>query len=172
MFILGLTGSLAMGKSATAKMFVEEGVPVHDADAVVHRLYDGEATPAIEAAFPGTTQGGKVDRDKLGKRVLGDAKGAPVAVLDVPLLFETGGDARCDAVVVVSAPADVQRTRAFERPGMTEGKLAAILAKQMPDAQKRARADFVVDTSKGFDAARAQVRDILKAVAKMPKRRP
>ena len=199
MFILGLTGSLGMGKSATAKMFVEEGVPVHDADAVVHRLYDGEATPQIEAVFPGTTKDGKVDREKLGKRVLGDAaaikrleqivhplvgaasarflaeaerKGAPVAVLDVPLLFETCGDARCDAVVVVSAPADVQRTRAFERPGMSEGKLAAILAKQMPDEEKRARADFVVDTSKGFDAARAQVRDILKAVAKMPKRRP
>ena len=95
-----------------------------------------------------------------------------MAVLDVPLLFETGGEARCDAVVVVSAPADVQRARAFERPGMTEGKLAAILAKQMPDEEKRARADFVVDTSKGFEAARAQVRDILKAVAKMPKRRP
>ena len=199
MIILGLTGSLGMGKSATAKMFAEEGVPVHDADAVVHRLYDGEATPAIEAAFPGTTQDGKVDREKLGKRVLGDAaaikrleqivhplvgaaaarflaeaerKGAAVAVLDVPLLFETRGDARCDAVVVVSAPADVQRTRAFERPGMSEGKLAAILAKQMPDEEKRARADFVVDTSKGFDAARAQVRDILKSVAKMPKRRP
>jgi len=199
MFILGLTGSLGMGKSATAKMFVEEGVPVHDADAVVHRLYDGEATPQIEAVFPGTTKDGKVDREKLGKRVLGDAaaikrleqivhplvgaasarflaeaerKGAAVAVLDVPLLFETGGDSRCDAVVVVSAPADVQRTRAFERPGMSEGKLAAILAKQMPDEEKRARADFVVDTSKGFDAARAQVRDILKAVAMMPKRRP
>ena len=199
MFILGLTGSLGMGKSATAKMFAEEGVPVHDADAVVHRLYDGEATGRIEAAFPGTTQDGKVDREKLGKRVLGDAaaikrleqivhplvgaaaarflaeaerKGAAVVVLDVPLLFETRGDARCDAVVVVSAPADVQRTRAFERPGMSEGKLAAILAKQMPDDEKRARADFVVDTSKGFDAARAQVRDILKAVVNMPKRRP
>ena len=199
MLILGLTGSLAMGKSATAKMFAEEGVPVHDADAVVHRLYEGEATPAIEAAFPGTTAGGKVDREKLGKCVLGDAaaikrleqivhplvhaatqrfvaqaeaSGAPVAVVDVPLLFETGGDKRCDAVVVVSAPADLQRARAFERPGMTEEKLAAILAKQMPDAEKRARADFVVDTSQGFDAARAQVRDILKAVAKMPRRRP
>ena len=199
MLILGLTGSLAMGKSATAKMFAEEGVPVHDADAVVHRLYEGEATPAIEAAFPGTTVGGKVDREKLGKYVLGDAaaikrleqivhplvhaatqrfvaqaeaSGAPVAVVDVPLLFETGGDKRCDAVVVVSAPADLQRRRAFERPGMTEEKLAAILAKQMPDAEKRARADFVVDTSQGFDAARAQVRDILKAVAKMPRRRP
>jgi dephospho-CoA kinase len=101
-----------------------------------------------------------------------ERKGAVVAVLDVPLLFETGGDARCDAVVVVSAPADVQRMRAFERPGMTAGKLAAILAKQMPDEEKRRRADFVVDTSKGFDTARAQVRDILKAVAKMPNRRP
>jgi len=198
MFILGLTGSLGMGKSTTAKMFAEEGVPVHDADAAVHRLYDGEATPAIEAAFPGTTAGGKVDREALAKRVLGDAaaikrleqivhplvgaasarflaeaerNGAPVAVLDVPLLFETGGDKRCDAVVVVSAPVDVQRTRAFERPGMSEEKLSAILAKQMPDAEKRARADFVVDTSQGFDAARAQVRDILKSVAKMPKRR-
>jgi dephospho-CoA kinase len=198
MFILGLTGSLGMGKSATAKMFVEEGVPVHDADAVVHRLYDGEATPQIEAAFPGTTTDGKVDREKLGKRVLGDAAaikrleqivhplvgaaaarflaeaercGAAVAVLDVPLLFETGGDKRCDAVVVVSAPSDVQWARAFERPGMTEQKLAALLAKQMPDAEKRARADFVVDTSHGFEAARAQVREILRKVATMPKRR-
>ena len=198
MFILGLTGSLAMGKSATAKMFAEEGVPVHDADAVVHRLYDGEATAAIEAAFPGTTAGGKVDREKLGKRVLGDAaaikrlegivhpmvaaasarflaeaerNSAPIAVLDVPLLFETGGDRRCDAVVVVSAPPETQRSRAFERPGMNDDKLAMILAKQMPDAEKRARADFVVDTSQGFDAARAQVREILRKVATMPKRR-
>ncbi len=197
MFILGLTGSIGMGKTATAAMFAVEGVPVHDADAVVHRLYEGEATPLIEAAFPGTTSGGKVDRGKLGQRVLGDApaiarleqivhplvtkareqfiaaaekSGAKVAVLDVPLLFETGGDKRCDAVVVVSAPADMQRARAFERPGMSEGKFAAILAKQMPDAEKCARADFVVDTSKGFDAARAQVREILKAVATMPKR--
>ena len=198
MFIVGLTGSLGMGKSTTAKFFAAEGVPVHDADAVVHRLYDGEATGAIEVAFPGTTVNGKVDRDKLGKRVLGDAAaiqrleqivhplvaearerflaeaeraGAPVALLDIPLLYETGGDARCDAVVVVSAPADVQRTRAFERPGMSDDKLLAILAKQMPDAEKRARADFVVDTSRGLEAAQAQVRDILKAVAKMPKRK-
>jgi dephospho-CoA kinase len=198
MFILGLTGSLAMGKSATAQMFVDEGVPLHDADAVVHRLYDGEATPQIEAAFPGTTKDGKVDRVKLGQRVLGDpavikrlegivhpmvaaasakflaeaaACGAPVAVLDVPLLFETGGDQRCDAVVVVSAPAESQRKRALERPGMTEDKLAAILGKQMPDEEKRRRADFVVDTSQGFDHARAQVRDILKRVRTMPKRR-
>ena len=198
MFVLGLTGSLGMGKSATAKMFAEEGVPVHDADAAVHRLYEAEATPLIEAAFPGTTGGGKVDRDKLAQRVLGDAaaikkletivhplvrnseekflidaerKGAAVAVLDIPLLFETGGDNRCDAVIVVSAPSDVQHARVFERSGMTEQKFAAILAKQMSDAEKRKRADFVVDTSKGFDAARAQVRDILARVAIMPKRR-
>jgi dephospho-CoA kinase len=198
MFILGLTGSLGMGKSATAKMFAEEGVPVHDADSAVHRLYEAEATPLIETAFPGTTTGGRVDREKLAQRVLGDTaaikkletivhplvrkaeerflaeaerKGAGVAVLDIPLLFETGGDKRCDAVVVVSAPFDVQRSRAFERPGMTEKKFSAILAKQMPDADKRARGDFVVDTSKGFDTARAQVRDILARVATMPKRR-
>ena len=197
MFILGLTGSLGMGKSATAKMFAEQGVPVHDADAVVHRLYEAEATPLIEAAFPGTTARGRVDRDKLSQRVLGDTaavkkleaivhplvrtaetrflaeaerNGASVAVLDIPLLFETGGEKRCDAVVVVSAPPDVQRDRVAERSGMTEQKFAAILAKQMPDADKRARADFVVDTSKGFDSARAQVRDILARIATMPKR--
>jgi dephospho-CoA kinase len=198
MFILGLTGSLAMGKSATAKMFAEEGVPVHDADAAVHRLYEAEATPLIEAALPGTTTAGQVDRDKLARRVLGDAaaiktleaivhplvrkaeerflaeaerKGATVVVLDIPLLFETGADKRCDAVAVVSAPSDVQRIRAFERPGMTEQKFGAILANQMPDAVKRARADFVVDTSGGFDATRTQVRDILARVATMSKRR-
>ena len=198
MFILGLTGSLGMGKSTTARFFAEEGVPVHDADAVVHRLYDGEAAAAIEAAFPGTTTAGKVDREKLATRVLGDsgalnrleeivhplvqeaerrllaeaeARGEKVAVLDIPLLFETGGEERVDAVVVVSAPADVQRSRALERPGMTVDKLDAILAKQMPDGEKRRRADFVVDTSRGFAAARAEVRAILDAVATMPKRR-
>lgn len=197
MFVLGLTGSLGMGKSTTAKFFADEGVPVHDADAVVHRLYEGAAAPLIEAAFPGTTVGSKVDRDKLAKRVLGDnaaikrlesivhplvaeareqflgeaeRAGAKIAVLDIPLLFETGGDKRCDAVVVVSAPADMQRSRIFERPGMDEQKFATLLAKQMPDAEKRARADFVVDTSKGFDAARDRVRDILARVATMPKR--
>ena len=198
MFVLGLTGSIGMGKSTTAKMFAAEGVPVQDADAVVHRLYEGEATAAVESAFPGTTKNGKVDRVKLGKRVLGDAtaikrlegivhplvaqardkflteaelSGAAVAVLDIPLLFETGGDARCDAVVVVSAPADIQRARAFERPGMTEGKLAVLMAKQIPDAEKRLRADFVVDTSQGFKHTHAQVRNILKAVATMPKQK-
>jgi dephospho-CoA kinase len=194
MFILGLTGSLGMGKSTTAKFFAEEGVPVHDADAAVHRLYEGEAVPLIEAAFPGATGAGKVDRDKLGKRVLGDAaaikklegivhplvraaeerflaeaahSGAKVAVLDIPLLFETGGEKRCDAVVVVSAPAEVQRQRALERPGMSEEKLRAILANQMPDVEKRARADFIVDSGQGYEHARAQVRDILRRVATM-----
>jgi dephospho-CoA kinase len=198
MFILGLTGSLGMGKSVTARFFAEQGVPVHDADAVVHRLYQGEAAAAIEAAFPGTTAAGKVDRDKLAERVLGDsaalkrleaivhplvqeaerrllaeaeARGDKVAVLDIPLLFETGGEKRVDAVVVVSAPPEVQRSRVLERPGMTVEKLEAILAKQMPDDEKRRRADFIVDTSRGFEAARAEVRAILDAVATMPKRR-
>jgi dephospho-CoA kinase len=198
MFILGLTGSVGMGKSTTAKFFAEEGVPVHDADAVVHQLYEGEATPLIEAAFPGATCGTMVDRDRLAKRVIGDIEaiktleaivhplvaaardkfladaersGAAVAVLDIPLLYETGGDKRCDAVVVVSAPPDIQRARAFERPGMTEQKFAVILSRQMPDEEKRSRADFVVDTSRGFDAAREQVRDILCQVATMANRK-
>ena len=199
MFVLGLTGSLGMGKTTTAHFFAEEGVPVHDADATVHRLYEREAVAAIEDAFPGTTATGKVDRTRLAARVLDDAaalkrleaivhplvqaaerqmladaqaRGEQVAVLDIPLLFETGGDARVDAVVVVTAPPEVQRARSLERPGMTIEKLDAILAKQMPDAEKRRRADFIVDTSQGFDAARAQVRAILAAVANMPKRRP
>ena len=198
MLVLGLTGSVGMGKSATAKMFAEDGVPVSDADAIVHRLYENEAVAPIEAAFPGTTAGGKVDRMKLGERVIGNAdemrrleaivhplvaaardaflaaaerSGAPVAVLDIPLLYETGGEKLCDAVVVVSAPPEMQRERVLARPGMTEAKFAGILAKQLPDPEKRARADFVVDTSRGFDAAREQVRDILAKVAKMPKRR-
>ena len=198
MFILGLTGSVAMGKSTTARFFMEEGVPVHDADAVVHSLYEGDAVPLVEAAFPGTTVNGKIDRVKLGARVMNDlpalqqleaivhpmvqeaerrfladaeANGTPVVVLDIPLLFETGGERRVDAVVVVSAPADVQRARALERPGMTEDRLAVMLARQLPDAEKRRRADFVVDTSQGFDSAREQVRAILRRVATMPKRR-
>ncbi len=193
-FVLCLTGSLGMGKSATAKMFAEAGVPVHDADAVVHELYAGEAVPLIEAAFPGSTTAGAVDRQKLAAMVIGDktalkrleaivhplvgaartrfldaaeADNTPVVVLDIPLLFEIGGEARCNAIVVVSAPAEVQRTRAFERPGMTEEKFAALVAKQVPDAEKRRRADFIVDTSKGFDHARAQVRDILGTIARM-----
>ena len=198
MLVLGLTGSVGMGKSTTAGFFVEAGVPVHDADAAVHRLYAGEAVPLIEAVFPGTTSGGIVDRALLARRVLGDpvalkrleaivhplvqaserrfladaeARGDKVVVLDIPLLFETGGDARVDAVVVVSAPAAVQRARVLERPGMTAEKFEAILSQQMPDAEKRRRADFVVDTSQGSEAARAQVGAVLAASATMPRRR-
>jgi len=197
MFVLGLTGSVGMGKSTAAQFFREEGVPVHDADAAVHRLYEGEAVAPIETAFPGTTENGKVDRIKLASRVLGDPaalrrleeivhplvrkeeerflaeaekEGAAIAVLDIPLLFETGGEARCDAVVVVTAPPDVQRTRVMARPGMTMERFEAILAKQMPDAEKRARADFVVDSGQGFDAARQQVREILAQIARMATR--
>jgi dephospho-CoA kinase len=197
MFVIGLTGSIAMGKSTTARLFAEEGVPVHDADAAVHRLYEGEAVAPIEAAFPGVTKGGKVDRTALGQRVAGDkealrrleqivhplvrgteteflrkaeASGAKVVVLDIPLLLETGGDQRVDAVVVASAPADVQRARLLER-GIGMDRLEALLARQMPDAEKRRRADFVVDSAHGVEHAREQVRNILAAVAKMPKRR-
>src|SRR5215471_13073503 len=159
MLILGLTGSIGMGKSTTAKLFEEAGVPVYDADAAVHKLYEGEAAPAVEAAFPGTTADGKVDRQKLSARVLGDPAalkqleqivhpmlaahrqkfladaekaGAPVVLMDVPLLFETGGEKRMDAVVVVSAPAELQRQRVLARENMTQEKLDAILARQMP----------------------------------------
>jgi dephospho-CoA kinase len=196
-FVLCLTGSLGMGKSRTAKFFAEQGVPVYDADAVVHELYAGEAVPVIDRAFPGALVDGKVDRARLAALVLGDdaalarlesivhplvaarrekfladarANKAKAVLLDVPLLFETRGERVCDAVVVVSAPADMQRRRAFERPGMTEEKFTALLAKQLPDGEKRQRADFVVDTSQSFDHARAQVRDILRLIATMPKR--
>ncbi len=198
MFVLGLTGSIGMGKSTTARFFAEAGVPVYDADATVHRLYESEAAAAIEAAFPATTAHGKVDRNKLAARVVGDQaalrrleaivhplvrqaearflaeaekQGAPVVVLDIPLLLETGGEERVDAIVTVSAPPEVQRARVLERPDITAEKLEAMIANQLPDAEKRRRADFVVDTSQGFDAARAQVAQILAAVAKMPKRR-
>src|SRR5277367_3876310 len=198
MIILGLTGSMGMGKSVTAKLFAEAGVPVYDADATVHRLYEGEAVAAIEAAFPGTTADGKVDRNKLSAQVVHDPaamkrleqivhpmlgasrqkflrdaeqSGAPVAVVDVPLLFETGGEKRVDAVVVVTTTPELQRERILARPNMTEEKLAAILARQMPDAEKRRRADFVVDTSHGLDPVRARIRDILERAARMPQRR-
>jgi dephospho-CoA kinase len=196
-FVLGLTGSIGMGKSTTARFFAEAGVPVHDADAAVHALYESEAVAPIEAAFPGVTRDGKIDRTALGKRVAGDkealrlleqivhplvrgteteflreaeASGAKVVVLDIPLLLETGGDKRVDAVVVVSAPAEVQRARLLER-GIGMDQLEALLKRQMPDAEKRARADFVVDSSQGIEHARTQVRQILAEVANMPKRR-
>jgi dephospho-CoA kinase len=197
MFVIGLTGSIAMGKTTTAKLFAEEGVPVHDADATVHRLYAAEAAPLIEAAFPGTAKDGKVDRAALAERVVGDAAalkrleaivhplvwdaeirfleqaeraGAKIVVLDIPLLFETGGDRRVDATVVVSAPAEVQRARLLER-GLSLERMEALLARQMPDEEKRRRADFVVDSAHGIEHARGQVRHILDAVAKMPRRR-
>lgn len=197
MFILGLTGSIGMGKSTTARFFMEEGVPVHDADAAVHALYEGEAAPLIEKAFPGTTSGGKVDRIKLGEQVIGNPdamkrlesivhplvrkqeqtfltnardRGARVVVLDIPLLYETGGEKRVDAVVVVTAPEEIQRRRVLERPGMTAEKLEAILAKQVPDGEKRDRADFIVDSGHGFESARQQVRNIIARVANMPQR--
>ena len=192
MLILGLTGSIGMGKSTTAKLFAEEGVPVHDADAAVHALYEGAATPLIERAFPGTTTAGKVDRQKLAARVVGNeaamkeleaivhplvrqseirfieqarAEARPVVVLDIPLLFETGGEKRVDKVVVVSAPAAEQRRRVLERPGMTEEKFEGLLAKQVADAEKRRRADFVIDTGRGIDHAREQVRSLLAEIA-------
>jgi dephospho-CoA kinase len=188
MIVLGLTGSIGMGKSTTARMFAEAGVPVHDSDEAVHRLYAGKATPLVEAAFPGTSVAGVVDRAKLGAHVFGDAAalkrleaiihplvradadaflarhrnaGESIAVLDIPLLFETGGRNRVDKVVVVTAPADTQRARVLARPGMTEEKLASILAKQVPDAEKRSLADFIIDTGQGLDAARARVDAII-----------
>ncbi len=198
MVVIGLTGSLGMGKSTTARFFADAGVPVHDADLTVHRLYAGEAAPLIEAQFPGVGTAQGIDRDKLTKRVLDDPEalrrlegiihplvrreqarfldeaeraGAPVAVLDIPLLFETGSDRRVDAVVVVSAPVAVQRARVLLRSGMTEEKFQALLAKQMPDAEKRRRSDFVVDTSQGFDFARQQVHAILQTAPTLPIRR-
>jgi len=198
MKVLGLTGSIGMGKSTTAKLFAEAGVPVYDADATVHKVYEGEAVSAIEAAFPGTTAGGKVDRARLSAKVVHDPaairrleqivhpmlrthhqkfldeaerSGAEVAVMDVPLLFETGGDARVDAVVVVTTSPELQRERILARGTMTHEALEALLARQMPDAEKRKRADFVVDTSHGLDPVRERIRDILEQVVKMPRRR-
>jgi dephospho-CoA kinase len=198
MRIIGLTGSIGMGKSTTAKLFAEAGVPVYDADATVHRIYESDAAPAIEAAFPGTTVDGKVDRALLSAQVVHDPEamkrleaivhpmlrahhqkflddaeriGAPVVVVDVPLLFETGGDKRVDAVVVVTTDATTQRRRILSRGNMTADKLDAILARQLPDADKRQRADFVVDTSHGIEPVRARIQDILAEAARMPQRR-
>jgi dephospho-CoA kinase len=198
MFILGLTGSIGMGKSVTAGVFARCGIPVHDADAAVHRLYGGDAVGAIAAAFPGIVTDGVVDRAALGARVLDDAaamerlerivhplvhksqraflaaaqaRGERTVVLDIPLLLETDASDRVDAVVVVSAPLAVQRARVLARPGMSEEKLAAILLKQMPDVEKRRQAHFVVDSSRGVDSVERQVCGILRAVAGLPGRR-
>ena len=194
MIRLGLTGSIGMGKSTTAAFFRTFGVPVHDADATVHALYRGAAVEPIEAAFPGTTRDGVVDRTLLAARVLGDAAaiarleaivhplvrdaeraflaaaraaGHRVVVLDIPLLFETGAEARVDAVVTVTAPLEVQRTRVLARRGMTDEKLDHILARQMSDAEKRRRSHFLLDTGRGLEPARRQVAGVLRAVAAM-----
>ena len=193
MIVIGLTGSIGMGKSTVASMFAEEGAPSFDSDAAVHTLYapGGAAVAPVEAAFPGVTKQGAIDRAELSSRVVGDSEairrlegivhplvrqaqaaflqsnrdaGAPYVVLDIPLLFESGAAGLVDKIVVVSAPADVQRARVLRREGMTEEKFEAILARQMPDAEKRARADFVIDTSGSFDDARAQVRAVLDAL--------
>ncbi|MBB3811045.1 dephospho-CoA kinase [Pseudochelatococcus contaminans] len=194
-FVLGLTGSIGMGKSTTAEFFRQAGVPVHDSDATVHALYAGRAAALVEAAFPGVVIDGVVDRKKLGERVLGNPEamrkleaivhplvreeeeafleaarrdGAPLVVLDIPLLFETGAEPRCHGIVVVSAPSEVQRARVLARPGMTEEQFELIHVKQMPDAEKRRRADFIVDSSRGLDEAEAQVRDIIRTITSDP----
>jgi dephospho-CoA kinase len=192
MIIIGLTGSIGMGKTTTAKLFEAEGVPVADSDAIVHALYVGKAAPLIEAAFPGVVVGGMVDRSKLSTHVIGKpdamkkleaiihplvrqaqeqflatakSSGAKFAVLDIPLLFETHAEKRVDKIVVVTAPAHVQRERVLARPGMTAEKFEAILARQMPDTEKRKRADFVIDTSYGIEKARQSVREILTSLS-------
>lgn len=190
MKMIGLTGSIGMGKSTTAAMFREAGIPVYDADAAVHALYDvgGAAVGPVGEAFPGVVKDGRVDREALRQRVLGkpdelkrlnaivhplvgqhrggffkdvEASGADMVILDIPLLYETGGDRNMDAVIVVSAPAEMQRARVLEREGMSPERLEAILAQQTPDAEKRARADYVVDTGQGLEHARAQVAAII-----------
>lgn len=198
MIVLGLTGSIGMGKSTTAAMFRDAGIPVHDSDEAVHRLYAGVAAPLVEAAFPGTVIDGVVDRNRLAAQVLGDREairrleaivhplvradaeafldrhrkaGARLVVLDIPLLFETNGRGRVDKVVVVSAPAETQRERVLARPGMTPEKFDAILSKQVPDAEKRDRADFVIDTGQGLDHARAAVAAIVAAMTEENKAR-
>jgi dephospho-CoA kinase len=188
LIILGLTGSIGMGKSTTAKMFADAGVPVHDSDETVHRLYAGEAAPLIERQFPGTVENGIVDRAKLAARVLGDSEAlksleaivhplvqaderlfldrhrravAPLVLLDIPLLFEVGAEGRVDRIIVVTAPPEIQRRRVLSRPGMTPAKFNAVMEKQMPDTEKRRRADYVVDTGEGMEAARQQVNRII-----------
>ncbi len=191
MLLLGLTGSIGMGKSTTADMFRAEGAPVYDSDRLVHDIYNGPAAMEIERAFPGATVGGAVDRNRLASIVLGDAeamkrleaivhplvwegrrrfleeqarRGVKIAVLDIPLLFETGADKDVDAIVVVTAPKSLQRARVLARTNMTEEKFESILARQTPDEEKRRRADFIVHTDAGVEAARGEVRAILKTL--------
>jgi dephospho-CoA kinase len=191
MILLGLTGSIGMGKTTTAALFRQEGVPVYDADAAVHALYapGGAAVAPVEAAFPGVCVNGMIDRQRLSARITCDpaalsrleaivhplvaaeraaflesAKASDVAVLDIPLLFETGAEVLVQAVVVVSAPPQVQRMRVLSRPGMSDAKLAALLARQTPDAEKRRRADFIIETDAGVEAAGLRVAEILATV--------
>lgn len=191
MIVLGLTGSIGMGKTTTAALFRQAGVPVYDADAAVHALYaaGGAAVAPVEAAFPGVVVDGAIDRRRLSERITADpsaltrleaivhplvaaeraaflesAKAADVVVLDIPLLFETHAEGMVQAVVVVSAPEAVQRSRVLSRPGMSEDKLAALLARQTPDAEKRRRADFIIETDTGLEAAAQRVAEILATV--------
>ena len=195
MIVLGLTGSIGMGKSTTARMFVDAGVPVYDADAAVHALYAGEAAPLIEAAFPGTVRDGVVDRNCLSTAVLGRddamrrleaivhplvredrlrflaeqrAAGAPLVVLDIPLLFEGGGERDVDRTLVVTADPEIQRQRVLARPGMSEDRFRAVLARQMPDAEKRRRADYIIDSGLGMQPARDAVARIIGELTAKP----
>lgn len=194
MLVLGLTGSLGMGKSTCAAFFAEEGVAIFDADATVHALYRGAAAPKVEAAFPGTMVDGVIDRGELGKRVIGNPpavarlegivhpmvreaenrfraeavrEGRRTILLDIPLLLETGGEDRIDVLLLVSTSAEIQKARALSRPGMTEARFATILAKQMPDDEKRRRAHFIIDTSGDLAATRRQVGDVMRSLAGM-----
>lgn len=192
MIVLGLTGSIGMGKSTTAAMFAEMGVPVNDADAVVHALYQNEAVAPIEAAFPGTAKAGSVDRAELSRQLAKDpslfktleaivhplvrekerafldhhrAAGTALVVLDIPLLYETKGEGRVDAVAVVTCDLEIQRQRVLKRPGMTAEKFALILSRQVPDPEKRAKADYIIDTGHGYDSAREQVAAIVQRLS-------
>lgn len=189
MKIIGLTGSIGMGKSTTAKMFEKHGVPIIDADKIVHKLYENEAVILIEGAFPGTTNGKRVDRKKLSEAVMGQPEnfkkleaiihplvrqkqddfikfhrkqGADFVLLDIPLLFETGAQERVDLIIVVTCEAQIQKKRVLARDNMSEDKFKAILKKQLPDAKKRKLADHIVDTSHGFEETEAQVMALLK----------
>lgn len=194
MLVLGLTGSLGMGKSTCAAMFAEKGVAIFDADATVHTLYRGDAVPLVEAAFPGTMADGVIDRNLLAKKVVGDSAaiarlekivhplvrdaenafrakakeaGTEIILLDIPLLFENHIDDRVDVVILVSTTPEIQKERVLGRPGMSEERFTALLAKQMPDQEKRRRAHFIIDTSGELKDTRRQVDDVFRAVAGM-----
>lgn len=191
MLIVGLTGSIGMGKSTTAKFFAEEGIPVNDADAVVHDLYQSEAVEPVSRAFPGTAKNGVIDRQELSKQLALKSDGfkhleaivhplvrarerrflehqrqssTDIVLLDIPLLFEGGREDAVDVIVVVTCDPEIQRNRVLARPNMTEEKFGLILSRQMPDREKREKADFLIDTGKGMDVARERVRDIIKSL--------